>query len=119
MVNNRHGSIMVELMAALAILVAGILPLTYVYVRERQLAKAQYQRAIAMAIVDGEMELLRAGEWRAQPEGTHDYPVTAAAARNLPPGRLQLTRTGPQLRLVWQPTQPAHGGVVTREAHGR
>ena len=107
---------MVEVLVALAIMIGVLLPLAYSFVCERRFALACYQRAVAMEIVDGEMEALLAGEWRAFPLGTHEYKVGATAATNLPPGRFTLTVQPPTLRLSWQPALKDHGGAVTRQA---
>lgn len=69
-----------------------------------------------MEIVDGEMEILVAGEWRAYPEGTHEYNVSARAASNLPRGKFVLTRTGNRLRLEWSAASARGIGKVVREA---
>jgi hypothetical protein len=116
LVRRQHGALMVEVLVALAIMIGVLLPLAYSFVHERRLALACYQRAVAMEIVDGEMEALLAGEWRAFPLGTHEYKVGAAAATNLPPGRFTLTVQPPTLRLSWQPALKDHGGAVTRQA---
>ena len=113
---RQHGSLMVELLVALAILIGVLLPLAYSFVGERRLARAYYQRAVAMEIVDGEMEALLAGEWRAFSAGTHDYTAHAGAATNLPPGRFTLSVQPRKLRLRWQPAVKDHGGPVTRQA---
>ena len=107
---------MVELMVAVALLLGVFLPLAYSFISERRLARAYYNRAVAMEIVDGEMEALVAGEWRAFQPGTHDYKVHSAAATNLPPGRFSLTVQPNKLRLRWQPAIKDAGGSVTREA---
>ena len=117
---SRHrrqcGSLLVELLVAMALLVGVLFPLAYSFVTERRLTRSYYQRAVAMEIVDGEMEALLAGEWHAFAPGTHDYPVHAGAATNLPPGQFTLTVQPPKLRLRWQPAQKDRGGPVTREA---
>ncbi len=119
---SRHferGMLMAELIVAMAILVIAILPLGYSFVKETRMLRATYQRAVAMEIVDGEMEVLAAGGWHAFPEGYQDYSLSAAAAANLPPGRFQFTRTGNRLRLEWAATE-SHGiGKVVREATGK
>ena len=104
-----------ELMVAMAILVSTVLPLGYSLILETRYLRASYQRAVAMEIVDGEMEILAAGEWRSFPEGTHPYPVRVAAATNLPPGQFQLTRTVDHLRLEWRPDRRKGMGVVVRD----
>jgi hypothetical protein len=49
--------------------------------------------------------------------GTHEYPVHAAAATNLPSGRFILSIEANKVRLEWQPETKNHGGpVVVREA---
>jgi hypothetical protein len=116
---NNRGSLMVEMMAALGILTATLIPLAYTFVREQRTCRAYYWRAAAMEIVDGEMEVLAAGQWRSFKEGTHAYPVTLDAARNLPAGRFTLIVRERQLRLEWKPDKPASGGPVIREAVGR
>jgi hypothetical protein len=113
---RQWGSLMVELLVALAIVMAVLLPLAYSFASERRLARSYYQRAVAMEIVDGEMEVLLAGQWRAFAPGTHDYRVDAGAATNLPPGRFILTVQPHKLQLRWQPALKHHGGPVTREA---
>ena len=113
---RQCGSLMVELLVAMAILGGVLLPLAYSFVSERRLARSYYQRAVAMEIVDGEMEALLAGGWRAFATGTHDYTVHAGAATNLPPGRFVLSVQPDKLRLRWQPALKDRGGPVTREA---
>jgi hypothetical protein len=112
---RQRGSLMVELMVALALLMGVLLPLAYSFTSERRLARAYYNRAVAMEIVDGEMEALLAGGWRAFQPGTHDYEVHCGAATNLPPGRFSLTVQTNKLRLQWQPAGKDRGGRVTRE----
>jgi hypothetical protein len=102
-------------MVAMALLAGALLPLAYSIAKERKLARATYQRAVAMEIVDGEMELLVAGGGRAVPGGTQIYRVNAAAATNLPPGDFWLTRSPEKLQLEWKPTVKDRGGSVVRE----
>jgi len=113
---GERGSLMVELLVAMALLIGVLFPLAYSLASERRLARSYYQRAVAMEIVDGEMEALLAGEWRAYSAGTHDYAVHAGAATNLPPGRFILSVQPSKLQLRWQPALKDRGGPVTREA---
>jgi len=101
----------------MAILSGVVLPLAYSISAERTYARAVYQHAVAMEIVDGEMEVLAAGEWRSFAPGQHEYPIHAIAATNLPPGRFLLTVGTDKVRLEWQPSAKKYGGaVVLREA---
>jgi hypothetical protein len=106
---------MVELLVAMALLTSALLPIAYSVASEKRLARATYQRAVAMEIVDGEMEALVGGEWRVAAAGTHEYSVHAGAATNLPPGRFLLSIETNRVRLEWRPTVKMHGGAVVRE----
>jgi hypothetical protein len=110
---------MIELVVAMGILTATVIPLAYSFVQEQRLCRVYYYRAVAMEIVDGEMEVLAAGDWRSFKEGTHPYAVTAEAAKNLPPGKFVLSVRGGQLRLEWRPDSLRNGAPVVREAVGR
>ncbi len=112
---GKNGALMTEVMVAMALLLAVMLPMGDSVINEGKLFRATYQHAIAMEIVDGEMEILAAGEWQAFPEGTHDYPVHAAAAANLPQGQFHLTRQTNHLRLEWAPTNTHGISPVIRE----
>ena len=112
---RRDGSLMIELLVAMAILAGVLLPIAYSVAAERRYARAAYQRAVAVEIVDGEMEALAAGGWRAFTNGVMDYQVHARAVTNLPPGQFLLTSTPESLRLEWRPKIKQHGGTVVRE----
>ncbi len=113
---RQRGSLMAELLVAIAILLGALLPIAYSFDKEKQLARTYYDHSIAMEIVDGEMEVLLAGEWHAFGPGTHPYPVKAGATTNLPPGQFTLTIKGSKVRLEWQPALKRYGGPVVREA---
>ena len=112
---RNRGFMMVDLFVGMAILALAILPLAFSYVREARLLRAEYFRGAVMEIVDGEMEVLAAGEWRDLPEGSQAYTVHARAAASLPPGHFQLTKTGRQLRLEWTADNRQGIGTVVRE----
>jgi len=112
---RERGSLMVELLVAMALLTGILFPVAYSVAKEKRLARATYQRAVAMEIVDGEIEVLAAGEWRAYTAGTQEYRVRAGAATNLPPGRFLLSIDPVKVRLEWRPAVQMHGGPVVRE----
>jgi hypothetical protein len=111
----ERGLLMVDLVVGMAILMLAILPLAYSFAEERQLLRAAYWRAVAVEIVDGEMEILAAGAGRDIPDGAQAYTVHASAAASLPPGHFQLTKSGNHLRLEWTPDKHKGIGVVVRE----
>jgi hypothetical protein len=109
------GALITEAVVALAILAVALLPLTYVFASETKLFRAYLHRAVVMEILDGELEVLAAGEWRAFDPGEHAYRVRADAATNLPPGKFVLTRTQDRLRLAWAPGDRGKQGGFLRE----
>ncbi|HUT33746.1 MAG TPA: prepilin-type N-terminal cleavage/methylation domain-containing protein [Planctomycetota bacterium] len=116
---RRSGFALIELTVAVGVLAVVMAAFAVACHTDQQALRANYYRAIAIEIVDGEMEALVAGEWRAVPEGAHAYPVRADAARNLPDGRFTLTLAGRHLRLEWAPARSGNGGCVVREAEVR
>jgi hypothetical protein len=99
----------------MSLLLVALIPLGFSFFKEQQLCRIYYFRAIATQIVDGEMEVLAAGGWRSQVEGSRVYQVQAEAAKNLPPGKFVLTRGTNQIRLEWIPDKSRQGGRVVRE----
>jgi len=112
---HMAGMLMTELAVALAFLCVAVLPLAFAFSHEHNLLRATYHRAIAMEIVDGEMELLLAGGWKQYSNGVYLLKTEARSAENLPAGRLQLSVTNEFYRLEWMPTQRHQGGAVIRE----
>jgi hypothetical protein len=113
---SRAAFLMTELMVALAIIVLAVMPLAGLYLHENRLARACYHRAAAMEVVDGEMEALLAGSWKAHAPGTSEYPLPESIRSSLPPGHLRLTRDAKRLTLEWTPDRPHDGGTVVRIA---
>ena len=113
---RRRGALVTEVVVAMGILTFAMLPLAFSIAREQKLTRAYYNRAIVMEIIEGEMEALMAGEWRAFRPGAQTYPVRADAARSLPPGKFVLTLDRDRIRLEWLPEKPGKGGKVVREA---
>jgi len=111
----KHGFLEVDLVVGLAILTIAIVPLGYSFARERQVLKIEYFRSVANEIVDGEMEILAAGDWKNFPDGSQNYSVHANAAAHLPPGHFQLTKAGNHLRLEWMPDERRGVSAVVRE----
>jgi hypothetical protein len=113
---RQRGALIIEVIMAMTILIIAVLPLGLALNSDARLFRATYQKAVAMEIVDGEIEILAAGGWRDIPEGAHPYAVHANAAANLPPGQFLLTRDGNRLRLEWSATKKSGVGTIVREA---
>ena len=108
--HTERGALMTELMVAMAILAVVLFPLAFSFAQETKFLRSCYNRAVAMEIVDGEVEVLLAGEWRSFKEGVQDYVPHAVATTNLPSSKFQLTLTGRRLRLEWLPSEKDQGG---------
>jgi hypothetical protein len=116
---GQAGALLTEAVVALGILAAVMIPLAFTFQQETRTVRAHYYKAVAMEIVDGEIEALAAGEWRAFRPGNQSYAIRAAAATNLPPGAFVLTLEGARARLEWIPKSGGAGGIVAREVKVR
>ncbi len=112
---GQRGVLIFEVIMAMTIILIAALPIGFALSSDARLFRATYQRAVAMEIVDGEIEILAAGAWRDLPEGSQPYAVHANAAANLPPGRFLVTRTGNHFRLEWSAEKKSGVGAIIRE----
>jgi hypothetical protein len=116
---RETAALMTELMIGMAILGIAVFPLAYSFAQEHKYLRTCYQRAVAMEIVDGEMEVLLAGEWHGYTNGVHTLAPRAQAATNLHNGILQLTVNSNHLRVEWLPADKNQGGKIVREAKAK
>lgn len=115
--HGRRGTWTLELIVAMGILTFVMIPIGFSFAHEMKLTRAYYYRAVLMETIDGELEVLRAGEWKAFERGTQPYAIDAQRTRQLPAGAFTLTVDESRLRLEWVPSKRAHGGPVWREVH--
>jgi len=118
--SRRRGFLEVDLLVGLAILSLAVIPLGISFAREQQVLRLEYFDSVANEILDGEMEILAAGDWKSFPDGSQVYPVHSRAAAVLPPGHFQLIKSGHHLRLEWEASRdnayPGRGlGALARE----
>lgn len=113
--NRAGGWLMTEIVIAMGVLAIAMIPLAFSFTREERLARSLYYKAVAMELVDGEMEMLKAGEWKSYPEGVHPYTMRGASLTNLPKGAFVLVRGKDRVRLEWTPAANGKGGSVARE----
>jgi hypothetical protein len=109
------GFLQIDLVIGMAILSIAIIPLGISFAHEQRMLRTEYVRCVADEIVDGEAEILAAGNWENVPDGAQDYSVKSKAAAHLPAGRFQLTKTGNHLRLEWTPERLHGVSAVVRE----
>ena len=113
---SGRGMTILEVAVAASILGIAVTAFAGIHWSEQKMARECYYRAVSMQIVDGEMERLVAGEWKAYAEGSHEYDVIAESAGNLPPGRFMLTVGKKSVRLEWVPAHVVAGSPIMREA---
>lgn len=109
------GWLMTEVVIAMGVLAIAMIPLAFSFTREERLTRSLYYKAVAMELVDGEMEMLKAGEWKSYAEGVHPYVMRGGSVTNLPKGAFTLIRGKDRIRLEWTPASKGKGGVVARE----
>jgi hypothetical protein len=99
----------------MAVFIVGFFGIAYLSTREMRLARAYYYDAIAMSLVDGELEVLAAGEWRSLPLGASEFRSKAPTFESLPAGQFRATRTTEFVRLEWIPARKGDGRDIVRE----
>ncbi len=113
---ERGSALLAELIGAMLILSVVFMSLTLVLVKDQRTCRKYYYKAVAMEIVDGEMEVLRAGYWKEFKQGAQFYPTTTHSLTNLPEGELLLTLQKQKIRLEWKPQEERFQSVhVIRE----
>ena len=107
--------LLTEMTVAVGLMAVVLIPLTVGFFKEAKQMRHLYREAVAMEIVDGEMEILAAGGVEGISAGNPPDAINAAAATNLPPGKFTLTRKGKTLRLEWRANEPLEHLRVNRE----
>ncbi len=107
--------LLAEMTVAVGLLAVVLIPLTVGFFKEAKQMRNLYREAVAMEIVDGEMEILAAGGAEGISAGSRSYAINAAAATNLPPGKFTLIREEKTLRLEWRANEPMEHLRVDRE----
>lgn len=95
---RRRAYLLVELFVASPVLGIAVMSMVALYTAQYRLLKHGYNRAVAMEVVDGEKEVLVAGEREVYGEGTHTYLPESRAVEFLP-GEFTLSVEGKKLRL--------------------
>lgn len=106
---RRLGALQADLVTALGLAALVVIPFGYGFLNHQRLIRNETVHATLLGLLDGELEILAAGEHRAFPTGTSSYPLHGLATQSLPPGTCTLTRETspeqtPQITLEWKPT---------------
>lgn len=113
------GALMTEALIGMAILAVAVMPLSVTFMTNQITVHRLYQKAVTMEVIDGEIEILAAGEWHSFKEGAQPYPIDEKHAKNILRGAATLTVAGNHLRLEWKPEDGRKGNFIVREAVGK
>ena len=99
---------------ALTVLALVFIPLSVSSSGDLDLARRHYFEAVALQLIDGEMDVLLAGEHRKYIPGEHRIKPVGDAVQNLPEGEFVLSVQDEKLTLAWMPKKLAKWGRVER-----
>ena len=111
-INRERGVLEVDMTIALTILFLAVIPLACSFVSDAKAMRRNYERAIAMELLDGKMEVLAAGAWRNHPPGTNEIRLAGNAATNLSTDRALLIVQPGRIRLEWRPANRPSTGII-------
>ena len=103
-----------DVAVAITVLALVFIPLSVSSSGDLDLARRQYFEAVALQLIDGEMDVLLAGERRKYTTGEHRIKPVGEAVQNLPEGKFVLTVQDEKLTMAWVPTKRAKWGRVER-----
>ena len=102
-------------MLAVSILMLLFIPFGVTSSGKLDLARRQHFEAVALQMIDGELDVLLAGERQKYPLGEHKITPPGEAVKTLPVGEFILIVKEKQLFLAWVPEKEAKWGRVERE----
>ena len=111
---NRLAFLQLDVAVAITFLALVFIPLSISSSGDLDLARRHYFEAVALQLIDGEMDVLLAGEHRKYTTGEHRITPVGEAVQNLPEGEFVLMVHDQKLTLAWVPTKRAKWGRVER-----
>ena len=111
---RRRAFLQLDMAIALSLLALVFIPLSVSSSGGLDLARRHYFEAVALQLIDGEMDVLLAGERQKYTTGEHRITPVGEAVQNLPEGEFVLTVHDQKLTLAWVPTKRAKWGRVER-----
>ncbi len=109
--------VQLDVMVAIVILMLVFIPLTVTSSSKLDLARRHHVEAVVLQLIDGEIDVLLAGEHEKYNFGEHRITPAGEAAEDLPKGDFILTLKKKQLSLVWIPVKQAKWGRIDREVN--
>ncbi len=103
-----------DVAVAITVLALVFIPLSISSSGDLDLARRHYFEAVALQLIDGEMDVLLAGERQKYTTGEHRITPVGEAVQNLPEGEFVLTVQEQKLTLAWMPNKRAKWGRIER-----
>ena len=103
-----------DVAVAITVLALVFIPLSISSSGDLDLARRHYFEAVALQLIDGEMDVLLAGERQKYTTGEYRITPVGESVQNLPEGEFVLTVHDQKLTLAWVPTKRAKWGRVER-----
>ncbi len=111
---RRRAFLQLDVAVAITVLALVFIPLSISSSGDLDLARRHYFEAVALQLIDGEMDVLLAGERQKYTTGEHRITPVGESVQNLPEGEFVLTVHDQKLTLAWVPTKRAKWGRVER-----
>ena len=111
---KRLAFLQLDVAIALTVLALVFIPLSVSSSGGLDLARRHYFEAVALQLIDGEMDVLLAGERQKYTTGEHRIKPVGDAVQNLPEGKFVLTVQDEKLTMAWVPTKRAKWGRIER-----
>ena len=111
---KRLAFLQLDVAIALTVLALVFIPLSVSSSGDLDLARRHYFEAVALQLIDGEMDVLLAGERQKYTSGEHRIRLLGKAVQNLPEGEFVLSVQDQKLTLAWVPKKLAKWGRVDR-----
>ena len=111
---KRLAFLQLDVAIALMVLALVFIPLSVSSSGGLDLARRHYFEAVALQLIDGEMDVLLAGERRKYTTGEHRIKPVGESVQNLPAGEFVLSVQDEKLTLAWMPKKLAKWGRVER-----
>ena len=111
---KRLAFIQMDVVLGIALLLLVFIPFSVTSSGELDLARRQQFQAVALQMIDGEMDVLLAGERQKYAAGEHTITPPGEAVQSLPEGKFVLTVGEKELTLAWTAVKQAKWGRVER-----
>ena len=111
---KRSAFLQLDVAIAITVLALVFIPLSVSSSGDLDLARRHYFEAVALQLIDGEMDVLLAGERRKYTPGEHRIKPVGESVQNLPEGEFVLSVQDEKLTLTWVPKKLVKWGRVDR-----